>query len=113
MAVPGKLRKIWERVKKFGKRIGAGIRTAYNKVVKPVYNKVVKPLMPVIKPALVGAATAYGGPLAGAAAGAGINIGESLLDGRRSDAAQYAKEGAAILGPEALRAAKTKFGFKA
>jgi hypothetical protein len=115
------MRKIWERVKKVGKRIGPGIRTVFNKVVKPVYGKVVKPLMPMIKPALVGAATAYAGPLAGAAAGAGLNIGESLLDGRKTDAIQYAKEGAAVLGPEALRFVKSKvstpensgFGFKA
>jgi hypothetical protein len=105
MAIPGGLRKFWSKVKKVGKRIGAGIRT--------VYNKVVKPLMPMIKPALVGAATAYGGPLAGAAAGAGLNIGESLLDGRKTDAIQYAREGAVVLGPEALKAAKSKFGFKA
>jgi hypothetical protein len=118
MGAPGWMRRIWEKVKKVGKRIGAGIRTAYNKAIKPLYNKVVKPLMPMIKPALVGAASAYAGPLAGAAAGAGLNIGESLLDGRKSDAIQYAKEGAAVLAPEALKAVSRKvkgeqgFGFK-
>jgi hypothetical protein len=103
------MRKIWERIKTVGRRIGTGLKTAYNKVIKP--------LMPMIKPAVVGAATAYGGPLAGAAAGAGLNIGESLLDGRKADAVQYAREGAAVLGPEALKAvrnkAETAFGFKA
>jgi hypothetical protein len=113
MAIPGWLRRTWDKVKKVGKRIGGGIRTVYNKVVKPLYNKVVKPLMPMIKPALIGAATAYAGPLAGAAAGAGLNIGESLLDGRKSEAVQYAREGAAVLGPEALKAAGQRFGFKA
>jgi hypothetical protein len=113
MAIPGFLRKPWNKVKKVGKRIGSGIRTVYNKVIKPVYSKVVKPLMPAIKPAVIGAATAYAGPLAGAAAGAGLNVGEALLDGRKSEAVQYAKEGAAVLGPEALKAAGQRFGFKA
>jgi hypothetical protein len=66
----GKLRRVFEKVKSFGKKVWGGIKKVVGTVAKN----------PLIKSAAQAAATAYGGPAAGAAVGVGFNVGEALAN---------------------------------
>ena len=85
----------WNKVKKgfqkVGKVIEKGAKWVKDKVIKPtinvaskINNAVVKPLKPLLSTAAGAAATAIGGPAAGMAARAAVNIGSNLIDGAQN-----------------------------
>jgi hypothetical protein len=66
----GRLQRVFEKIKSFGKKVWGGIKKVVGVVAKN----------PLIKGAAQAAATAYGGPAAGAAVGLGFGVGEALAD---------------------------------
>jgi hypothetical protein len=67
----GKLRRVWEKIKDVGKKVWGGIKQGLGFITKN----------PLIKGVAQAAATAIGGPAAGAAVGTAFGVGEALANG--------------------------------
>jgi hypothetical protein len=66
----GKLRRVLEKIKSFGHKVWGGFKQALGVITKS----------PLIKGVSQAAATALGGPAAGAAVGLGFGVGEAIAD---------------------------------
>ena len=78
---------LWAKLKNGFKRFGKGFKKIYEKVIKPAYNF----LKPVLKPAVQGIASAYGGPAAGTAAGLGMEAIDGVINNQWTAAKNNAK----------------------
>jgi hypothetical protein len=68
----GRLRRVFEKVKAFGHKVWGGFKQALGVITKSS----------LIKGVSQAAATAIGGPAAGAAMGVGFSVGEAIADGK-------------------------------
>jgi hypothetical protein len=67
----GKLRRVWEKIKDAGKKVWGGVKKVVGAITKS----------PLIKGVSQAAATALGGPAAGAAVGTAFGVGEAIANG--------------------------------
>jgi hypothetical protein len=80
----------WDKLKNGFKKIGSGLKKAYNKVIKPVFNAI----KPILKPAVTAIATKYGGANGGAIAEGALEGIDAAMNGKFGEAAAWGKQAA-------------------
>jgi hypothetical protein len=78
----------WDKLKNGFKKIGSGLKTVYNRVIKPVY----KAIAPIAKPAVAALAAKYGGPGGAALAEGAFTAVDAAMDGKFGAAADWGKK---------------------